>query len=116
MSGTQAGLGFRSLAKGCWHPHPGAPCFLLLQVEQQPRASSEKSSWEKSTEQKGVLGGLSSCWHSQLRGLEDSSLEGKVGVKQGQQECAGTHGPELEPTRMHWTCAHTMVTGCFSRC
>lgn len=103
MNGTQAGRGFRALAKGCGHPHPGAPCFLLLQVEQQPRASG----WEESTEQKGVLGGLGSCWHLQLGGLEDRGWEGKVDVKRGQQECAGTHGFELEPIRTHWTCAHS---------
>lgn len=71
------------------------------------QGSSEKSGWEESTEQKGVLGGLGSCWHLQSGGLEDSSWEGKVDVKRGQQEYAGTHGPELEPTRTHWTCAHS---------
>lgn len=107
VTGTQAGAGLRSLAKGCGHPPPGAPCFLLLRGQQQPRASSEKSGWEESTEQKGILGGLGSCWHLQSRGLEDSSWEGKVDVKWGHQECAGTHGPGLEPTRTRWTCAHS---------
>lgn len=107
VNGTQAGRGFRSLAQGCGIGI-ASRCSLLPTPAggAAAQASSEKSGWEESTEQKRVLGGLGSCRHLQSRGLEDSSREGKVDVKWGQQECAGTHGPELEPTRTHGTCAH----------